>query len=315
MTSESEREPLIKDFFDRRDVRKKRSGLNTVEEFKAWVSDGDLLPVADGSHYHGDVQYFRGQSRDTFALTSNLYRLCRAYGPVTEQPMHGVEGAILRVLRQEGLGRNMNDGELLMVCQHHGIPTRLLDVSTSPLEALYFAVEGEDGSDGRLFIIAPHQPPATGAQKPVVLAKSDTLPWKDAPRGTKRTNGDWSVTVRVVTDEPLDPRMRAQRGKFLVGGVHAYWANMTMNGVTDKELRPDITSLAIDFPINRKQQPGTVWTATGWSTSVPKEWKRELRDWLKSEYEITADTMYPPVTKVQRLATHVAHSVLQDMGL
>ena len=88
--------------------------------------------------------------------------------------------AVIRVIREQGLGHLMNDGELLMVLQHHQIPTRLIDVCRDPLPALFFATEGDDSQDGRMFMIGQRVDPVTGQHPKLILGGYSDLPWSGA---------------------------------------------------------------------------------------------------------------------------------------
>jgi len=46
---------------------------------------------------------------------------------VAEADIAKAETTIIETMRREGLGRRMTDGQLLMILQHHAIPTRLIE--------------------------------------------------------------------------------------------------------------------------------------------------------------------------------------------
>ena len=45
--------------------------------------------------------------------------------------------------------------EKYFLAQHHGLPTRLLDWTTNPLAALYFAISGSPDKEGAVFVLNP----------------------------------------------------------------------------------------------------------------------------------------------------------------
>lgn len=48
-----------------------------------------------------------------------------------------------------------DDWDWLSIAQHHGFPTRLLDWTTNPLVATFFAVTGEQDTDGVIYAFKP----------------------------------------------------------------------------------------------------------------------------------------------------------------
>jgi hypothetical protein len=305
---------LAGDFFDDNEISGVM-GIDSAATLWAWIENGTSAPVRGSSNPVpcGDNVVYRGQATASHGLSSSLYRLCREIKGTTvvEADLANAETAIIGAMRAEGLGRLMTDGELIMVLQHHLMPTRLIDVSAAAREALFFAVDHNDAADGRLFIIDVHDP------DPVPLDASQQLPWTNAVWGSLRSTGEWSGTVALVDAAPLDPRMRAQQGKFLVGGLNRrlpgrfMWIGSCQVLPADY---PDVTSLGINFV--RQRRPMTRrnanWPATGWTIKIDAAWKPELRDLLaRLPDSIQADTMYPPVTEVKRLALSVARRSLE----
>lgn len=296
---------------------------SVLERGAAYPLKGAAAPLFSGS-----TVVYRGQADANYGLSSSLYRLCRSalrHGRVAEAHLQAAEQAIILAARQEGIGRRMTDGELLMVLQHHGIPTRLVDVSAGPLEALFFAVDRDDAAAGRLIIVDLHDetPLRLGTLDPFgpKTAKERQLPWAGQARGGQSV-GTWTDTVALVAEAPLDARMRAQAGQFLVGGLNRRYGGRAMyvRGATGREIRaaefPEVATLSVNFVQQRRLARSGSWPLTGWTLRVEPEWKPVLRERLAGlDDAITEDTMYPPLAEVRRLASVEARRAVEAVEL
>jgi hypothetical protein len=255
--------------------------------------------------------FFRGQANGGHGLSSSLHRLIAEESdrPLTEALLGQVESAIIDEAAGHGLLKEISRGELLMILQHHSAPTRLLDVSLKPLEALYFAVEKLDAQDGRLFIVW------LNGQPDLALRGTDELPWTGYVRPGGQAAAEWTQSVRLIDEQPLDPRMVAQQGRFLVGGVQRAYANLNMWHTRQLRVseRQKISMLCIGFFSSpQSSMRNTQWPALGWTIRIPSAWKADLRGRLATE-GITHDSMYPDLASIEWRAQRAARNSLSKL--
>ena len=95
-----------------------------------------------------DTGVYRGSSHVTWPLLTSLDRLGGAAPHAKADLEEHILRNFIRYSRPHLQDPNVNEWELLVAAQHHGLPTRLLDWTYSPLVAAHFATthagEGED---------------------------------------------------------------------------------------------------------------------------------------------------------------------------
>lgn len=165
---------------------------SAVTELNQLLSD-EIEPLL--SPYIGDARgrwIFRGHSDQAHSLTPSVGRTSRQDHAKYERSLF----AMFRREAREYVDPLPSDWEWLALAQHHGLPTRLLDWSSNPLVALYFAVGNHEERNGTFYALkarTQYSEEGTRRESPFELSK----PVKYRPA---------SVT----------PRIRAQEGLFVV---------------------------------------------------------------------------------------------------
>lgn len=251
------------------------------------ATDEELLQaIGRISTYSSEARYvWRGQPDAAWGLNPGLVRRLRnhngAHWPVTETQLIGHEKQLLESAKAAGYGRNINDVELLAVLQHHGAATRLLDVSSDPMVAMWFAVENQDSpdkTDGALFAID--------------ISKSESISGTDRRPWTNMLDSMRPGAIGYYEPPGADERIKVQRGRFI------------FSRLTGEE-KPDL-SLPIDIgnwdDERRKRFFGQ---ARGSGRPVPPSilvlnirWqiKARLLGLLENSYGYTTETMYPDLS-------------------
>lgn len=106
--------------------------------------------------------WFRGQADVKWALKPSIGRTVQEGGLYEPKKgsndLYQTENAILQRFRRDAypfVQRVLPDWEAITLGQHHRLPTRLLDWTSNPLVALFFAAEEYHDIDGAVFAYRP----------------------------------------------------------------------------------------------------------------------------------------------------------------
>lgn len=240
---------------------------------------------------------FRGVKNHTWPIQSSLQRfLDPRHGAAhvhDEAQNRSVELQVLTLARGWELddGGQLADQNLLARLQHHGSPTRLVDVTSDPMTALWFATEPVDerGVHGVIFAFDITDYPVLSANPPVATFGSI-----DDPHGWhfmhQLSESQASQRPFVVMPFPRDARMTAQQGFFLTGAVPS---NPTIPGVDAFPLKAEPLGrdrLETVFGHRGRGHPSRIPFV---AIVVPRRLKAKIRTALASTWNRREETLFP----------------------
>lgn len=121
--------------------------------------DTGHIRIHDWSHFHSRLEHLRDTGWIFRGVTSPKHYLLPSIGreKVYGHYKRAQEERLFQEFKNRAIalmdGGRFNDWDWLAYAQHIGVPTRLLDWTTSPLVATFFALEGDSDQDRLLYAV------------------------------------------------------------------------------------------------------------------------------------------------------------------
>jgi hypothetical protein len=288
----------------------------TTAGFEGWLAHGwgiqaetphELFKIIGHIALLGQDRTYawRGQNDASWPFSASLFRVLeKEGGEVTEERIRERELKILEEADRWSLGRDLGPSatemHMLAILQHHGVPTRLFDVTANPMTALWFATEEHkpDGdceprrSPGVLFAI---DVTATVWYETFKYAEQTwnhmSNPLRAGFQNALTKSAETGQMFRVFSALP-DERMKAQEGFFLGSTAPAQHNAPGILGINPLGSAPGDEMLG---KLLARNEPGCTIDLPFCAIVIPDAVKDELRNPLKHTFNRRRRVLFPDV--------------------
>jgi len=179
-----------------------------IRYVSAMVAKSRQCRIESGSDIQGTKWIFRGQANAAWPICSSFeLRVANKYTGTTEyrdRELRAKEKYSIDQFKREAwrlVERNDLDTlEWLSLMRHHGVPTRLVDFSDSPIVALFFAVMEDATDDFAIWAVAQNSLPD--------VYRSGNL--NKALKGAREVCGDSVITPALIPTLSSEEQKRLQ---------------------------------------------------------------------------------------------------------
>ena len=143
--------------------------INSLAEYTETICKLDVCDTVD-ELIRRDVYLFRGHSKTSYKIEPSIARCGDRNLDLCFKERDMIEMAKFRF--PDVFRNDLEPVELLALLQHHGIPTRLMDVTENALVALFFACISNERDDGEVIVF--HNKEHGVANYPIINAIADS---------------------------------------------------------------------------------------------------------------------------------------------